>query len=153
MTRYMINKGCSVLMPDGTQLVGPCEIPAKCGLTEKFIQTELVANRYAYPIGSKVAEERLYDKTPPGVDEPPVLAAAESDKITLLSPSGVSTTSRPVTSVSQPPTPWTLDPTSLNGKTLEQLNVMIQERDDKVEPFQTVEEASAWLSQDFTAKK
>ena len=44
---------------------------------------------------------------------------------------------------------WDLDPDGLRGMTLDQLNVMILERDDSVEPQETVEEAVEWLSQDF----
>lgn len=44
---------------------------------------------------------------------------------------------------------WVLDPDALKGMTLDQLNVMVVERDESIEPFDTVEEAIEWLSQDF----
>lgn len=55
------------------------------------------------------------------------------------------------------PSPWTVDPRALKGKTLEQLNVMIAEKVTKsgiavVAPFPTIEEARAFLSMDFGKK-
>lgn len=44
---------------------------------------------------------------------------------------------------------WDLDPEKLQGLDLDQLNVMVLERDPSIEEFQTVEEAIEWLSQDF----
>lgn len=44
---------------------------------------------------------------------------------------------------------WNLDPTALAGKPLDELNVMILERDDTAAIFETVEEAVAHLSSDF----
>lgn len=46
---------------------------------------------------------------------------------------------------------WDLDPEGLTGMDLDQLNVLVAERDSKVEPFETAEEARDWLSQDFGA--
>lgn len=45
--------------------------------------------------------------------------------------------------------PWIFNPAELQGKPLEELNVLIAARDDTVEPFGTVEEAIAYLSQNF----
>jgi hypothetical protein len=42
-----------------------------------------------------------------------------------------------------------MDPDGIRGLALDQLNIMILERDDEVAPFETVEEAAAWLSQDY----
>ena len=47
------------------------------------------------------------------------------------------------------PSKWSLNPADLEGKDLDELNVMVLERDETVDPFETVEEAVAWLSQDF----
>jgi len=49
----------------------------------------------------------------------------------------------------QPQTKWNFDPALLAGKEIDQLNVMIQERDPSVHPFDTVEEAIAFLSSEF----
>lgn len=46
--------------------------------------------------------------------------------------------------------PWNLDPAILKGKDVHELNVMIQERGEgSTIKFETVEEALAWLTQDF----
>lgn len=45
--------------------------------------------------------------------------------------------------------PWSLDPATLADKTLLDLNLMIAERDSTLTLPQTVEEARAFLSQDF----
>lgn len=44
---------------------------------------------------------------------------------------------------------WTLDPKGLKGKTLDQLNAMILERDPAVAPFEDAKEARAHLSQHY----
>lgn len=49
---------------------------------------------------------------------------------------------------------WTVDPSTLTGKDVAELNVMIAERTNptaagKAEQFETPEEAIAWLSQDY----
>lgn len=44
---------------------------------------------------------------------------------------------------------WIMDPANLESKDLDELNVMIAERDPEIEPFQTVEEAKAQLTKDF----
>lgn len=54
-----------------------------------------------------------------------------------------------VNNAGQATSKWTIDPTSLEGRDLEQLNVMILERDPNQSPFATVEEAKAHLSQDY----
>jgi len=47
------------------------------------------------------------------------------------------------------PTPWVFDPESLQGIDIDQLNVLIAERDESIEPFEDVDEAIDWLSQDY----
>lgn len=44
---------------------------------------------------------------------------------------------------------WSLDPDGLQRMQIEELNVMVQERDAGVDHFDTVPEAVAWLSQDY----
>lgn len=48
---------------------------------------------------------------------------------------------------------WTLDPELLKGKTIDELNVMVAERDATLSGFATAEEAVAWLSQDHDQVK
>lgn len=47
------------------------------------------------------------------------------------------------------PSKWSLDPADLQDKGLDELNVMILEREEDLEQFETIEEARAWLTQDY----
>lgn len=49
------------------------------------------------------------------------------------------------------PSIWTVDPAVLEYLDLDILNILILEKDDRVAPFETKEEAIGWLSQDFQA--
>lgn len=44
---------------------------------------------------------------------------------------------------------WNLDPKAIKTKTLEELNIIVLERDPAVAPFADIGEARAWLTQDF----
>ncbi len=44
---------------------------------------------------------------------------------------------------------WIINPALLHAKDLNQLNVMIRERDPSIQPFETREEAIAFISQDY----
>lgn len=48
--------------------------------------------------------------------------------------------------------PWTFDPYMLAGKPVDELNILIKERDESVEAFETPEEAIAFLSQNFITR-
>lgn len=48
----------------------------------------------------------------------------------------------------RPTSSWKLDPAQLQGKPLQELNLMVLEIDNSIAPFETVEEAIAQLSQD-----
>jgi len=47
---------------------------------------------------------------------------------------------------------WDLDPIDLSGMSLQQLNIMVLERDPTMTPFETLEEVAAQLSKDFKGK-
>lgn len=55
--------------------------------------------------------------------------------------------------IQQRRSPWDADPATLQDKSLEALNVMIQEIDASVEPFNDENAAIAWLSQDFDGEQ
>jgi len=52
----------------------------------------------------------------------------------------------------QPVSKWALNPADLAGKTLKQLNIMILEKDQSMEPFDTLDQAVEALSKDFKSK-
>jgi len=47
---------------------------------------------------------------------------------------------------------WDVNPINLSGMQLQQLNIMVLERDPTMTPFETIEEAAAQLSKDFKGK-
>lgn len=51
------------------------------------------------------------------------------------------------------PGQWNRNPQDLEGRNLDQLNVMVMEIDDSVELFETIEEAVYFLSADYVADK
>lgn len=55
--------------------------------------------------------------------------------------------------IEQQQTPWNVDPATLEGKNLDELNVMVLEKDDSMEPFEDEAEAKAQLSKDFKPNK
>ena len=64
------------------------------------------------------------------------------------------------TLVENPPKPtkldtvgrWDVDPINLTSMNLQQLNIMVLERDPTMTPFETIEEAAAQLFKDFKGK-
>lgn len=44
---------------------------------------------------------------------------------------------------------WNINPASLVGKDIQQLNIMVLEREPTMTPFETIEEAAAQLTRDF----
>jgi hypothetical protein len=53
---------------------------------------------------------------------------------------------RPVRTI---PSIWIVDPAGIRGLSLDQLNIMILERDGDIAPFEDEDEAAGWLSKDF----
>ncbi|MCP4897877.1 MAG: hypothetical protein GY906_12970 [bacterium] len=48
---------------------------------------------------------------------------------------------------------WNINPAALASKSLDALNLMVIGRDETIDPFETVEEAAAFLSQDWREPK
>ena len=105
---------------------------------------------------------RMYDETdpdahplPPQTDvvqqahpHPEVVDLSQGDKPMTTEPKGRAVTPQPIVTIGTGP--WDLDPETLIGKDVNELNVMVAERAQQpIDPFETVEEAAAWLSQDF----
>lgn len=96
---------------------------------------EVVAAGYSRSHAEKIVEEvaERYGEKP--VEHPP---GVEPDL-------GITDEGKPVVHPR-----WSFDPDGLRGHDLDTLNVMILERDGDVDPFESVEEAVAWLSQDYS---
>lgn len=85
-------------------------------------------------LGNLDDDSRAFLKTVAGVKTPPPVA-----------PPGDPEKPKSITPIS----PWILDPKTLEGKTLDQLNVMIKEIDPSEDLFEDAKEAISFLSQDF----
>jgi hypothetical protein len=154
--RLRVNFGGSVLGPNNIIYRGGEIIPDGL-LSAKQIQ-EHINSGYVSPVNESAAmplPDRLTE-TPPGVEEKPAIKSGSDDRrvskpeevVTTSSGGVVSKTTkkkigRPAVSI------WNLDPAELSGKDIDDLNVMILERDDSIDPFETTEEAVAFLSKDF----
>lgn len=117
-------------------------------LTPREIKNKL-ADGCIVAVGGEAVEQGPLGGTVPGeVDmsekETPVVVDDSQ-------PTKVATLKKPQPEVKQDATPWTLDPSTLEGKDLDELLVMIAERDEdfEVEAIESVSEAIEFLSQDF----
>lgn len=119
MKQLQVAKSNSILTPGGAQLLPGADIPPGTLTPER--ETALLL-------------KGLIVEVLPSEDNP---APAPIRK-------GVPT--RPGSGI---PSLWILDPANLEGKDLDDLNVMILERDDSIEPFETIEEAIGQLCMDF----
>lgn len=172
--RYRVRQGCSVIAPDGaTLLPGGTLLPVgHASFDEKFIKDSL-RERMIEPAHNAAEDARV---AAPNV-EPPKVALAGSgssdpmesidlrsvpkgnDALGVSVSGGASTTTTAPNSgleaglrTTDPITPdsvWNLDPAILTDKSLEQLNVMVLERDKGIAQFADADEARAWLSQDY----
>ena len=101
--------------------------------------------------GGKGSDPVTLDDVPTGVSAAGGIPDA-SDEGAGVSASPVAVQPVPgpeVDGAGSPKSPWIFDPAELAGKPLDELNIIIKERDAAVEPFATVEEAIAFLSQNF----
>lgn len=173
-----VKSGCSVVGKDGTLYRAGAVIPAEM-FDIKYIETELLKYNYVEIIYAMLPNTNTdLTADPPGVDKRPTLPGTDqvvrndaapdvgggeflqtdSKPIEVKSEGGVEvsmTDASPAKADDKPEghgqaiSKWSIDPASLTSKTLDELNVMILERDEKIEPFETPEEAVAFLSQDF----
>lgn len=116
-----------------------------------------MTDRYYVPVGRSVGRPRggIY---PSGCEVPAEdLAAfgpktvAHMVKLGRLAPGGgiVLDAELPGRTGRITPSPWSRNPDELAGLDVDQLNVMVQEIDAAVDPFETADEAIDWLSQDY----
>jgi len=132
-----VRKGGSILCPKGKLFVGGEVIPSGV-LSSKQIQQhmkngflDVIKGSVATLSVEEIEAELGGDGLPPGVEA-----------ATSMGENG-----KPVKIASK----WNLDPDGLRGMSLDQLNVMIMERDDSIGLLDTEEEAIALLSEDYEA--
>ena len=105
------------------------------GLLPKAAVADMLNNGFIEKVGSK---DKLYLHDE-GVENPP---GAKKDL-------GLSEDGKPKAVKVKPR--WDMDPKALKRKSLDELNIMIADKDAKVEPFETRSEAIGFLTQDFVA--
>jgi len=165
MARYRVKQGGCVMHQGRIYYGGSTEIN-NIGLTQAQLDKK-VRSGYIEPIGSYDSE--LADAPvplPPGADPLPTLPALEKAGVTTLSgdnpiPRRPSTTfprevvGRPTVQVTPIKAPvqvssiWTVDPATLEGMDIDQLNVLVKDRDANATAFTEVDAAKAQLSKDF----
>lgn len=171
MARFRVRPNGSILAPDSVTLWGPGTIldgsdikDFEALLRDGFIEpADIPAGQgdlLRVPGASGVIMPGEVDLTK---REKPIKvekAAESAPKVQLHSTAPVPPLADPDSAIVRPAvpsqiSPWSLDPALLVGKSLTELNVMVAERDqtDKIEPFTTIPEVVAFLSQDFNKTK
>lgn len=154
--KLVVAKGGSIIGPDNRIFkegheVKPGDLPKgaieehlKSGYLEPAIYmpslAEVMAAGYPEESAKKILEREAQARPVPGTRETPAFGLNGD----------------PVAKPSEPeaPTvksPWTFDPDGIKGMKLEELNSLVLSKDSQLAPFETVEEAAAWLSQDYVA--
>ena len=128
MTIYKVRKGGSIKTaprsPNKKTFVGGEVIPA--GVLSKGEIEEHVKSGFLQVIRGRQTHD---DAPPPGHEPLP----------------GIGEDGKPAKVASL----WAFDPDGLRARSLDTLNVMVMERDEKIDAFDTVDEAIGWLSQDY----
>ncbi len=127
------------------------------GMIRSLLATGHLVEHDSRPRG-RGKRRRVVNPRLPGVPEQPVLPSeqdvSEKPVSSKVSASAVEAAAKAGIEKARqvqkeyPKGKWTVDPASLEGKPLNMLNAMIKDRDKAAPTFKTVEEASAFLSQD-----
>lgn len=156
--QFKVSRGCSIVGLDG-KLYREGEILPPGYAPRKKIDDH-VRSRHVTPIGSQDQIRIEQAPTAPGVEPPKPTSSGEHATGVTTSEGGVQklhldppATATTGTVAQSDPSPWTIDPSTLEGKDVDELNVMILERDPEQETMETVEEAVAFLSQDYVPEK
>ena len=155
MSKFVVSPKCSVLFRGKIYTKG-MEIPGLPPHSRK----EHLESGFMVEEGSREQAAAVY-APPPGTTAPIPIGEQGTDgdakPIEIEQPKSAFTKEEPE-KVSTPVedkiegkkgSVWILDPDGLRSKSLEELNVMVIERQPELEPFETYQEAVAWLSQDY----
>jgi hypothetical protein len=143
---YVVAKGKSLFAKNDEHLLEFQEVVVGKHLPEGKVQ-KFLDMKVIVEVG---VEEKAAEKAPAKIpatvdgDKAPLdtTTSRETEKAAIEAQEAVKKNKAPIS-------PWVLDPVKLNGKTLQQLQVMIRERDAKAELPTTVQAARAFLSADF----
>lgn len=161
---YRVKAGCSVMLPARNgiaELLTAGAVVPDGALTKKQIE-EHVNSGFLEPTVTRQSFENdtLVENAPGMVPPTPIKTEDEvesyDDRAIRVSGRPIKTEMRPAKSLKvsanapvSKSSPWILNPAGLEGKSLEELNVMVLERSKTIAAFETKEEAIAQLSQDF----
>lgn len=136
---YTVGADQPKTMPPATRPAGVPEVPTLKRETEDKDSAPAIESK-KNDEADKAAQEGLQEvRAANRVATKPALAQTKIEH--------VKTTERKA-----PTTPWTFDPIGLKGKSLDELNVMVAERQKDGPKFESVVEAVAFLTQDFQGK-
>jgi len=124
MGRYQVASNCSVRYAERTWPPGsllPEDYPSKLGPRTRKAHLE---GGWATPVGDHSTVDRTTI---------PTIKTEEDGSINSVDLNSV----------------WNLNPAVMETKTLDQLNVLIHERDTALDPFEDKAEAVYWLSRDY----
>lgn len=160
--QYRVSQGCAVIV-GGTKYRAGDVLPAD--YAPKKTIDDHVRSRHVTPVGSQDQKRIEESTTPPGV-EPAIPTKSNSGDdnepgdgvVTQINAKGVQEVSqRRTTDAKVENSPWNINPDELQGKSVDELNVMILERapegGDEPPEFETPEEAVAYLSQDHAPEQ
>jgi|GEM_PF-3269456 len=167
--QFIVAKGGAIVLPGGALLEAgsiftqgePIRLQGNSypPLTSPQIEEHLRSG-YLQLYGIKdepITASDLTDSPPGKVETPPLPGPGKDgidpkEAVMSINTGGVEVSSKPTAPpVVQEQSPWNLDAETLQGKDVDELNVMILERDENGPEFETKEEAMAFLSQDFAA--
>lgn len=161
---FKVAPNCCILTPDGKKMFTTGTIVTDRDFSAGLIK-EHVNSGYLLPQNAP----EVADKIPGAVTIPPppietTLEGAGKNKVIEITPKGNSAEKLPELQISEQEaaakvaagkkgpdlSPWVLDPAELaKNDDLTALNLMILERDANGKEMETIEEARAFLSQDF----
>lgn len=117
--QYRVSENAGCLTPSGKHLAPGSQVDPSDFSAPRLEQ--LIRAGFIVEVGDEPKQESAADEAPPAPAKPPTTV----------------------------PSRWALDPDGLRGMDVDDLNVMILEIDQDVDPFETAEEAIAWLTQDY----
>lgn len=157
--RFRVKQGVTVIPPVGPRIKAGQFLDIRNEKwTRKQIEQKLAEGfiEDTSPDAAALADNPV--ELPPGVERPTPLPTGEkvmgvivergSEPPRDLNPIRIETKdkAKPVTQLQSV---WIMNPANLEGLDLNQLNIMVAERDPHVKPFDTVEEAKSQLTKDF----
>jgi len=155
--RFKVAKGCSIIDRGRVLHKAGSLITTDKHMTKADCEGH-VKSGHLIPVAEAAdptpGDANLLVENAPGVQTPTPLKSSEDEKDQVRTnavkvESGITKIETlPEKKVQQVKTLWNFDPKRIAKKGVDELNVMILERDDKVVPFETKEEALAFMTQD-----